>query len=207
MGNEAFCRIEVDGVEASVKALLETEELIVRGELRMRMPFAELQDVCVNDGMLHVRWQAKRVALELGPSADRWANKILHPKSVVDKLGIRPAQKISIVGALDEELLHHLDHRSGDVSRELRSDSDAVFLVAERPADLLHLEKAKSSIKPAGCVWIVRTKGAAHLTETDVMSAGRAAGLVDVKVVRLSEKRSADKFVIPARDRKNLSVS
>lgn len=202
MGNEAFCRIEVDGVEASVKALLETEELIVRGDLRMRMPFDELQDVRSNDGMLYVRWQAKHVTLELGPSADRWANKILHPKSVIDKLGIKPAQKISIVGgAVDDELLHDLQQRSGDLSRELRRDSDAIFLLAEGPADLLHLEKLKSSIKSAGSVWIVRTKGVGELTAADVMSAGRAAGLVDVKVVRLSENRSAEKFVIPVRDR------
>jgi hypothetical protein len=35
------------------------------------------------------------------------------------------------------------------------------------------------------------------ITEGDVMAAGKAAGLVDVKVVRFSETHTAEKFVIP----------
>jgi hypothetical protein len=201
MGNEAFCRIEVDGVEASVKALLETEELVVRGDLRMRMPIAELEDVRVKGGMLHFRWQSKIVELELGPSAERWAGKILHPRSVIDKLGIKAQQRISIVGNVDDLLRTELEHRSGDVSSVLRHDSDVVFLVAEARTDLLRLKQARSSIKRSGSVWIVRPKAVEAITENDVLTAGRSAGLVDVKVVRLSATHSAEKFVIPVEAR------
>jgi hypothetical protein len=44
---------------------------------------------------------------------------------------------------------------------------------------------------------VVRPKGRTEITEDDVMKAGKAAGLVDVKVVRFSETHTAEKFVIP----------
>ena len=47
----------------------------------------------------------------------------------------------------------------------------------------------------------VRRKGRKDLTEGDVRAAGKAAGLVDVKVVRFSDTHTAEKFVIPVADR------
>ena len=56
-------------------------------------------------------------------------------------------------------------------------------------------------IVPNGSVWTVRRKGRKDLTEADVRAAGKAAGLVDVKVVRFSDTHTAEKFVIPVADR------
>ena len=39
----------------------------------------------------------------------------------------------------------------------------------------------------------------ALITEMEVMKAGKAAGLVDVKVVRYSDTHTAEKYVIPLR--------
>ena len=49
----------------------------------------------------------------------------------------------------------------------------------------------------AGTMWMIRPKGRREITDGDVISAARAAALVDVKVVRFSETHSAEKFVIP----------
>ena len=48
MGNEAQCRVEIGGEAADAKALLETEELIVRGALRAKIPFRETKDVAAD---------------------------------------------------------------------------------------------------------------------------------------------------------------
>jgi hypothetical protein len=48
-----------------------------------------------------------------------------------------------------------------------------------------------------GALWTVRRKGRRDQSEGDVLAAGRAAGLLDVKVVRLSETHSLFKWVIP----------
>ena len=56
-------------------------------------------------------------------------------------------------------------------------------------------------MKRDGSLWTIRPKGSPHVSESDVMKAGQAAGLVDVKVVRFSETHTAEKFVIPVKNR------
>ena len=53
-----------------------------------------------------------------------------------------------------------------------------------------------------GALWIIRPKGVKEITEAETMAAGKAAGLVDVKVVRFSDTHTAEKFVIPLASRK-----
>jgi hypothetical protein len=48
---------------------------------------------------------------------------------------------------------------------------------------------------------VVRPKGRPEISEAAVMAAGKAAGLVDVKVVSLSATHTAEKLVIPVKDR------
>ncbi|HEV2986441.1 MAG TPA: hypothetical protein VGX46_18725, partial [Vicinamibacterales bacterium] len=62
---------------------------------------------------------------------------------------------------------------------------------------LARLEKLKASMKPNGAIWVVRPKGRPEISERAVMRAGKAAGLVDVKVVSFSATHTAEKFVIP----------
>jgi len=50
-------------------------------------------------------------------------------------------------------------------------------------------------------LWIVYPKGQQHITEGDVLSAGRKAGLTDIKVVSFSRTHTALKFVIPVNKR------
>ena len=48
-----------------------------------------------------------------------------------------------------------------------------------------------------GVLWTLRPKGSPDLKESEMMEAGKAAGLVDVKVVAFSDVLTAEKFVIP----------
>jgi hypothetical protein len=44
---------------------------------------------------------------------------------------------------------------------------------------------------------VIRPKGVTQITEADVLTAGKAAGLVDTKVARFSDTHTAEKLVIP----------
>jgi hypothetical protein len=66
----------------------------------------------------------------------------------------------------------------------------AGILPAGPPASSRQLDRA--GWKPAR----VKT-----ITQADVMAAGKAAGLVDVKVVKFSDTHTAEKFVIRVADR------
>jgi hypothetical protein len=67
----------------------------------------------------------------------------------------------------------------------------------ETADDLAALPSLVPWIARDGAVWTIRRKGRRDLTEADVRAAGKAAGLVDVKVVRFSDSHTAEKFVIP----------
>ena len=63
--------------------------------------------------------------------------------------------------------------------------------------DLSALATLREAITQNGAVWVLHPKGRRDLKDTDVMAAGKAAGLVDNKVARVSETLSALRFVIP----------
>lgn len=202
MGNEATGRIVVDGIPAEAKMLLETDELIVRGELRMKIPFTEVQSIESAGELVRLRWNDHDIELTVGPAAAKWVQKIRHPKSVVDKLGVKAGQRVSIAGVVeDEAFLRDLEARSGDVTRRVRKESDLLFFGTADRKELARLESLRHSIKPNGAIWIVRPKGVETISETDVIAAGRNAGLVDVKVVRFSATHTAEKLMIPVTKR------
>src|SRR5215212_4566320 len=198
MGNEALCRVEIGGQSADAKALLETEELIVRGALRAKIPFREAKDVAVEGGVLRLRWNDRDVRIHVGGDAAKWAEKIRNPKSVEAKLGAKAGQKIAIIGKIDESFLEGVD---ADVSHRLRRENDVIFFAANKRDELARLAELRGGLVAAGAVWVIRPKGGGAISESDVMAAGKAAGLVDVKVVKFSETHTAEKFVIPTSSR------
>jgi hypothetical protein len=198
MGNEALCRVDIGSESADAKALLETEEIIVRGALRAKIPFREAKDVAADGGVLRLRWNDRDVRIHVGKDAPKWAEKIRNPKSVADKLGVKPEQKISIVGKIDDAFLQG---KGADISHRLRRGSDLIFFAANARDDLGRLAELRAALNPAGAIWVIRPKGGGAITESEVMAAGKAAGLVDVKVVRFSETHTAEKFVIPVSKR------
>ena len=76
-------------------------------------------------------------------------------------------------------------------------ESDAIFYGVTKEAELARLKKLKASLRGNGALWIIRPKGRPEISERATMAAGKAVGLVDVKVVSLSPTHTAEKFVIP----------
>lgn len=196
MGNEALCRIEIDGEAAEAKALLETEELVLRGAVKARIAFRDAREVSASDGVLRLTWNDRDVRIHLGRDAAKWAEKIRNPKSVADKLGIRHGQTISVVGDVDLTFLGVCPF-----SRSAARNSDLIFFAANARADLTRLAKLREALAPAGAIWVIRPKGVAAISEAEVMAAAKTAGLVDVKVVRFSDTHTAEKLVIPVSKR------
>ena len=201
MGNEATCRVEIGDERGEAKVLLETEELIVRGAVRAKISFRDARDVAAENGVLQLRWNDRDVRLHVGAYAAKWAEKIRNPKSVLDKLGVKAEQKISLAGSFDDDFVAQLGARGADVSKRLRVESDVIFLTAAKREELARLPKLRESLAPAGAIWVIRPKGIEAITESDVMAAGKAAGLVDVKVVKFSDSHTAEKLVIPVSSR------
>jgi hypothetical protein len=198
MGSELLCRVRSGNKEARGKALLETNEIIFRGDLRLKIPLASLKSVVARDGELHLRWTEGSAVFEIGTHAESWAHKILHPKSRGEKLGIKPGLVISMIAMEDGDFAKDIRGQSKAFSdtKPLR-DSDLIFLGAGKAAELTQLKKLIGSLATAGGLWIIYPKGRQEIKELHVLDAGRAAGMVDVKVVSFSATHTALKFVRP----------
>lgn len=183
--------------------LLETDEVLFRGEPRVRVKLKDLTRVAAEEGELHLAWKGGEAAFELGAEETaRWVEAILHPRTRAQKLGVKPGARVSLVGVRDASLSGELEAVGADVSRRARKESDAVFLQVDDAAGLAGIAKARESLADAGALWIVSPRGALGLKDTDVMRVAKAAGLVDVKVVRFSETHTANKFVVPKAKRR-----
>jgi hypothetical protein len=202
MGKEQICTVRYEGRSCSGKALLETTEILFRGDIRLKIPFTSLKSVVAKDGQLHLRWPQGSAVFELDAQAEKWAHKILHPKSTVEKLGIRPELVVSCVEMSDGKFVNEVRNSAKSFfDAAPQKNSDLIFFGAGKATALPRIKKLVASLAPAGALWIVYPKGKIEIREMDVLNAGRAAGLVDVKVVSFSATHTALKFVRPKNTR------
>jgi hypothetical protein len=205
LGNEANCVVRFGKQKARGKALLETFELIFRSEdgaLRLKFAFADIQSAAAAGGELRVEVPEGAAIFELGANAAKWLEKILHPKTRLEKLGIKPNAAVSLIGNLDADFLAELHVQTKTVSNgKVTTDTEWIFFATDASKDLSQVSKLAKSMKGAAALWIVYPKGQKQITENDVIAAGRKSGLKDVKVVGFSSTHTALKFVIPVERR------
>lgn len=205
MGNEANCAASLNRQKARGKALLETSELIFRSEdgaLRLKIPFSTVKSAKVVDGQLQLEIPEGLAAFMLGANAAKWCEKILHPKSRIDKLGVKPGETVALLGAFDADFLEELRSVTKNVTKDkVAAGSQWIFFAAGSSKDLAQISKLIKNLAGAAALWIVYPKGQQVITENDVLASGRKAGLKDIKVVGFSSTHTALKFVIPTERR------
>ena len=198
MGNEATCKVRFGKQVSEGKALLETSEVLFRGAFRLKIPFSTIKSAKTVDGELRLQTAEGLATFQLGASAGKWLDKILHPKSRIEKVGMKPGAKVSLIGKLDSEFLREVGDLTKSITKgKAAADSEHIFFVADSKEDFSALSKIAKVMSGAAALWIVYPKGGKHITENDVLSAGRRSGLKDVKVVGFSPTHTALKFVIP----------
>ncbi len=202
MGLEAACSLRLGKRHSTGKLLFETDALVFRGDFRLAIPLTAIQQVSASRGTMTVQFKGGPASFELGPLADTWAARIGSPKTRLQKLGLKKDARVSIVDLEDPVFRSELRSVTPYVHQGRRQrQNDAVFLGANSSQDLVALKTLRSILKPDGALWVIRPKGHPEITEASVMAAGKAAGLVDVKVVRFSDTHTAEKFVIPLKMR------
>src|SRR5262249_43539066 len=113
MGREATCRARWGGRSGEGRALLEADELVFRGAFRVKVPLAAITRVAAKAGALALSWPGGTLTLALGASADAWADAIANPRSLVDKLGVKPGLAVVLVGRFDAEFRARVAKASG----------------------------------------------------------------------------------------------
>ena len=201
MGAEAKVRCRIERRSMEGKALLESAELVFRpdgGGERVVVRFADLTAASAEGGVLDLTTGARRVRLELGDLAAKWLKKIQNPPSRLDKLGVKPGLEVVVLGVADAGFEKEIRDRGARVTVDrLKKPADLIFFGAETRAALGKLATLRDALQPAGAIWVIRPKGVKAITEAETMAAGKAAGLVDVKVASFSDTHTAEKYVIP----------
>lgn len=203
MGSEQTIVVRVGAKKSKAKALLETEEIFVRGDdVRLKIPLTSIRSLVAKDGTLIVRHgKSEELRLELGAHAEKWKQKIEKPKGRLDKLGVKSAQRVAIVGVGDASLEKEVRDRGAEIVAA-KKDVDVLFFGLASESDLKKLASMQKVIARDGAIWTIRAKGKdAPVSEQRAMAAGKAAGLVDVKVVKFSETHTAEKWVVPVAKR------
>jgi hypothetical protein len=194
MGQEIACKLRYQERTLAGTAHLETDHVLFRGEERLKVVFKDVQSAVAEDGVLRLEFAGGPAELQLGAVAEKWAHRILHPPSLLHKLGVQVGMAVRLVGEFEEEFRADLNNCRVE---EADDRADLIFLAAERSSRLVQIRKLAEGMKPDGALWVVYPKGAPAIREAQVLQAGRAARLKDVKVASFSLTHTGLKFVIP----------
>jgi hypothetical protein len=201
MGREAVCTCDWAGTVAEVKALLETSELILRGEIRRRVAFSDIKDVQVRADGLRFKTGGERVELVLGAAvAAKWAAAITSPPpSLARKLGITDKTVVRTIGSIDDE---NLKAAIAEAARVSSPDADLIVACVDTLEALkASFTQAKAALARAVPIWIVYAKGPGHpLNETAIRTFLRGNGLMDTKVASVSSTLTALRFNLRTSD-------
>jgi hypothetical protein len=207
MGSDVKCRVRFGKQESEGKALLETSEIIFRGDFRLKIPFATILSAKVVDHELQLQIAEGMAIFEVGAvTATKWREKILHPKTRIEKLGIKPGTRVSLIGfeKQDEEFVKEIQKAKAlmtPAGNTLPKNSDSIFLRIDSKKQLGQVAKIAEQLCGAAALWVIYPKGRQDITEGDVFAAGHKAALTDIKVVGFSSTHTALKFVIPINKR------
>jgi hypothetical protein len=191
---------EWNGEMARVKALIEPPDLILRGEIRRRLPFSELRQLRAEGGALRFKYGGEVVTLKLeARTAEKWLKAMsAPPPSLAKKLGITTESAVWMIGEVDDAALESaLAEATREANKSAGVGADVIVARVNTAAELARAFKTAVKRTSSGVpIWIVYRKGPGHaIGESDVRETGLAAGIVDVKVAAVSPLLTGLKFV------------
>jgi len=187
MGQEIKCRVEFGQEASEGKALLESTEVLFRGGFRLKIPFQSIRAMEAAGVKLKIQFAEGWAVFHLGSAAEKWAEKIRHPPSRLDKLGVKAGTKVHLINKHDEDFKRELMERGAVLEK---SKPDVVFLSVKNKDQLVEL----AYLTNGSPVWVIYPKGVQIVTENDVIQAGRSVGFADIKVASFSATHTALKF-------------
>lgn len=195
MGREAEGHAVWRGAAGAVKALLESDGILLRGEIRGKLPRSGLMDWRAEGDDLCLRSEGEPLILTLGAKeAAAWVQALDKPvPSLAQKLGVSGAARAWVIGGPRPEEI-----AVAVAGCEADGPGEAALIVAvlTGPGDL---EAALAAGQETGLrVWCVHGKGrAAAVGDGVVRAAFRAAGWMDIKASAVSEGFSATLYRPP----------
>src|ERR1041385_424887 len=197
MGTIAEGTVTVGGQKVNVKADFASDHVLFSGGRRGEVPYSKIEVVGTAKGTLRLRVDGALMEFRLGDKTERIAAKVRKPPTLMDKLGVKPGLSVAVVGVEAKPFLRELEAAAPEfIDGEPGRPVDLLFLGVRGRDELGDLASLVPLLKPDGGLWIVYPKGRGDLHGA-ILDAGRAAGLKDVKVARVSTELTSSKFVRP----------
>src|SRR5258708_2525525 len=109
---------------------------------RVKFRVADIKSAAAADGQLRVEVPEGTAIFELGANAAKWCEKILHPKTRLEKLGIKPNAAVSLVGSFAADFLGELHAQTKNVSNgKVAAGAEWIFFAADSAQDLSPVPK------------------------------------------------------------------
>lgn len=197
MGREAAAVAHWNGEIAEVKALLESTEIILRGDIRAKISRATISSFSVDDDVLDVTSSGQVLRLDLGHAeATKWAAVLSKPlPTLAQKLGIDPSRKAFVMGHFDDA---ELSKALTDAQTSAREDASVLVAVIQTEADLTDAIRCAQET-PVLPLWCVYGKGKfATVTDSAIRSTMRESGFVDNKTSGVSDRMTATRYQLRA---------
>jgi hypothetical protein len=193
MGREIKTTVHLSGKSGLCGVHLESEQLILRGDLKATWARAELHSWQQTANGLHLHTPGGELLIELEPAeAARWLNAALKtPPTLLEKLGLMPNDTVHwLTNSTRFEALKL------DVAIQQAKASEARWLWAEifDAADLARVERAlcKAPLQTGQLIWLLRGKGKDVMPEKPIHEALGKLNLAPRKTARVSETIVAD---------------
>ncbi|MFJ6321999.1 MULTISPECIES: hypothetical protein [unclassified Rhizobium] len=194
MGREVLIHAVAGPEAGEVRALLESDELILRGEIRRRYAKLQITSILSDGGILRFTYDGELVSLHLGErTAEAWRKAITTPSpNLRAKLGLAPDRNAFLIGAPVATELR--DALAGAQAPEVH-DAPMIIAVVCSLSDLSNALNAHSQA-PHLPIWIVCRKGkGASVGSNDIRKALRSARLRDTKICSVSNDWTATRYI------------
>ena len=192
MGREAKAQVQFRGAQGLVRVLLESDMLILRGDLRARIARSDLRGWRVTGDDLHIDSSDGPLVLTLGAvEAARWGKALERPvPTLADKLGLA-GQHVWLITRTDDVAL---DAALTGVARAAGGDATLTLAVLRGAADL-DAALAVLAAHPTLPIWAINAKGPkADLPESTIRTALHGAGMVDTKACAISPALAGTRY-------------
>ena len=197
MGTEVDGTVMVGGQKVAVHADFGSDQVVFGGGRRGAVKYKDVEVVTTGKGILKIRVDAAIMEFPLGDKVERVAAKIRKPPNRLQKMGIAAGSAIDLVGDAPKDFLKELDANAIESATTIAQGMKTRLAFVSEAEALLNVPAWVADLEGNISLWIIYPKGGHGLREQDVIEAGRNAGMKNLKVVRFSEKLTAQRFVVP----------
>lgn len=193
MGRETKAVAEWRGESGAVTVLLESREIILRGEVKAKMQRSDIADITVDGDWLHLLINGEPLALQMNAGeAKKWATVLRRPApSLASKLGISSDALAYLLGSTDDR---ELSEAIAGMTIENLADSSMIIAILNSESDLQNASQL-AKINPLLPIWCVYPKGTrGSINGQMVRDHFRSIGYVDTKITAVSETLTATRY-------------